>query len=357
MMSFIVLSGIYFVFILLVIIALVRETIHPQNIELSATVIVCIDHDKENYSELLESLKRLDYPEDMLEIFLVIDSTDREIIEKIKISKVEDKRIRPIIIYDFEEGLTGRKNAITQAVGMANGEIILLTEINCRPKPQWVRRMIDCFDDSTGMVMGFSPIEKGHGIIHRFFEFDQLARVSIQTAGAYWNIPPYSSVRNLAFRRRVFFEVNGYESSGNIAMGDDFFLTRDIWLKTKRPFRQALHPESFVETKIEKIPKKFIVQQLKKSGQIRYLAPLYKGVGLFILMYYGAIPIALFTLHPFLWAGSLAMKTLLEWIGIFIAQKRFGYRYLIRWYLLFAPVYPLYIFISTTLENNKRNSG
>jgi len=354
MMSFIVLSGIYFVFICLVIAALVKEKICQGKSELSATVIVCIDHDKENLPGLIEALIRLDYPETLLEILLVTESSDREIVSEIQKSTAKNKRIRPVLIYDREEGLTGRKNAITQAVGVANGEIILLTESNCRPGSQWVRRMINCFDEETGMVMGFPSIEKGSGLMHRFLEFDQLAKVAVQTAGAYWNIPPYSSARNLAFRRRLFFEVNGYESSGSITTGDDFFLTRDIWLKTKRPFRHAIHPESFVETKIKNKPRKFLVQQLKKSGQIYHLAPFYKGVGLFILMYYGAVPIAMFTLPPLIWAGSLLIKTILEWTGIMLAGKRFGFKYLAFWYPLLAPVYPLYVFTSAALINKRK---
>lgn len=355
MISFTVLSLIYFILIFMVIIALIREKICFKDPELSATVIVCARNEEYNLPDLVRSLKALEYPEGMLEILLVDDaSTDktRELIEK---AACEDSRIRAIHIHEKEEGLSGKKNAITQAVGLADGEIILLTDADCRPGPMWVKRMVACFNEETGMVLGFSPIEKAGGLFQRFLEFDHLARVAVQTAGAYWNIPPYSTARNLAFRRCVFFEVNGYESSGTIATGDDFFLTRDIWLKTSRTFRQAMHPESFVVTKRDNFSKKYVRQQLRRNGKILHLAPLHRGMGLFVLLYYLAIPISIFTLPPFIWGGSLIVKTFLEWLGIIIAGKRFGYLKLALWFPLIAFYYPFHVLISSAAGSVKEN--
>jgi|GEM_PF-2497084 len=357
MISFTVLSLIYFSLIILILIALLREKICGENTSLSATVIVCVDHDEVNLRGLLEALKNLDYPDTLLEIFLVAEISDPGIGKIIESQKKEDSRIRPVYIHEREEGLSGKKNAITQAVGIANGEIILLTEVRCRPGPNWVKRMVACFDEDTGMVMGFASIDTGTGLVQRFLEFDQIARVTVQTAGAYWDIPPYSTARNLAFRRRIFFEVNGYESSGQIATGDDFFLTRDIWLKTKRPFRQAMHPESYVMTQKGSSPWSYLKKQLKRSGKIYHLTPFYKGIGVFILLYFCSIPVAIISLPPQLWAGSLIIKTLLEWLGIIFAIKRFGYKHMALWYPLFAPVYPLYVIVSSFVKGEKMDKN
>lgn len=353
MMSFIVLSIIYFMLIFLVILALIKEKICEREPELSATVIVCARNEEHNIPGLVESLKALRYPEGMLEIFLVDDASDdntRSVIDKcIK----GDSRIRAIHLNDKEEVLSGKKNAITRAVGMANGEIILLTDADCRPGPYWVKHMAACFEKDTGMVLGFSPIENCRGIFQRFLEFDQLARVAVQTAGAYWNIPPYSTARNLAFRRQVFYEVNGYESSGTIATGDDFFLTRDVWIKTKRTFRQAMHPESFILTKRDSFSKKYIRQQLRRNGKIMHLAPLYRGIGLFVLLYYIAIPVSIYALSPAIWITSLLVKTILEWYGFILAGKRFGYLKLSLWFPLMALYYPFHVMISSVAGSLK----
>jgi poly-beta-1,6-N-acetyl-D-glucosamine synthase len=355
MMSFTVLSLIYFVLIILVIIALLCEKTCYDKPDLSATIIVCARNEEHNIPGLVESLKALKYPAGMLEIFLVDDASEDRTRELINQAAKEDPRIRPVSIHEKEDGLSGKKNAITQAVGLADGEIILLTDADCRPGPNWVKRMVACFDDETGMVLGFSPIEKARGLFQRFLEFDHLARVAVQTAGAYWNIPPYSTARNLAFRRQVFFEVNGYESSGQIATGDDFFLTRDVWLKTRRPFRQAMHPESFVLTKRDNFSKKYVRQQLRRNGKIFHLAPLYRGLGFFVVLYYMAIPLSIVTLPTILWGGSLIVKTALEWTGIIIAGKRFGYLKIARWFPLIAIYYPIHVLWSSVIGSVKES--
>ncbi len=355
MMSFTVLSIIYFILIILVIVALIREKVCMGEPKLSATVIVCARNEENNIHGLIECLEKLEYPDGMLEIFLVDDASEDRTREIINQAAKNNPRIRVVHIHEKEEGLSGKKNAITQAVGLADGEIILLTDADCRPGPNWVKRMVACFDDETGMVLGFSPIEKARGLFQRFLEFDHLARVAVQTAGAYWNIPPYSTARNLAFRRQVFFEVNGYESSGTIATGDDFFLTRDVWLKTRRPFRQAMHPESFVMTKRDDFSKKYVSQQLRRNGKIFHLAPLYRSLGLFVLLYYLAIPVSIFTLPPLLWGSSLIIKILLEWTGIIIAGKRFGYLKLALWFPLIAAYYPIHVLITSVAGSVKES--
>lgn len=355
MMSFIVLSLIYFILIILVIVALVKEKICEKESILSATVIVCARNEEHNIPGLVESLKSLNYPEGMLEIFLVDDASDDNTRDVIDACINGEQRIRAIHLNDKEESLAGKKNAITRAVGMANGEIILLTDADCRPGPNWVKHMAACFDKETGMVLGFSPIEKSRGIFQRFLEFDQLARVAVQTAGAYWNIPPYSTARNLAFRRQVFFEVNGYESSGSIATGDDFFLTRDVWLKTKRTFRQAMHPGSFVMTKRDGFSGKYVRQQLRRNGKIMHLAPLYRGLGFFVFLYYLAIPVSILTLSPAVWVTSLAVKTTLEWTGFILAGKRFGFIKLALWFPLMALYYPVHVIMSSIIGSLKES--
>ena len=104
----------------------------------SATVIVAARDEEDNILTCLESLDKIEYPEEKLEIIIVDDnSTDRtgEIIADFIAHKPKFKCIKP----KREIGeLKGKTNAIANAVEVSSGEIILTTDADCTVFPGWV---------------------------------------------------------------------------------------------------------------------------------------------------------------------------------------------------------------------------
>ena len=118
----------------------------------SATVIVAARNEEENISRCLESLGKLVYPVDKLEVIIVNDrSTDKtgEIVGDFITSRNNFR----IIIPDEPKGkMVGKVNALATAIREAKGEIILTTDADCEVKPAWVKTIASHYFDDVGMV-------------------------------------------------------------------------------------------------------------------------------------------------------------------------------------------------------------
>ena len=103
------------------------------------SVIVAARNEEENIFECMTALDGLNYPEDKIEIIIANDhSTDST--EKIIRDFIKDKpRFKTIIPVKGEGNLKGKANAIDKAVKISNGELILTTDADCSPNPEWAK--------------------------------------------------------------------------------------------------------------------------------------------------------------------------------------------------------------------------
>lgn len=139
-----------------------------------------------------------------------------------------------------------KKNALAHGIEVSSGELLLFTDADCQPEPQWVRSMVRAFDDGVGMVAGYAAVQTGQRWIHSLLALDNLA-VSAMGAGSMGMGAPLScSGRNLAFRRRVYDEVGGYSSVGHLMGGDDVYMMRLIGQRTSWSITYNADPESAV---------------------------------------------------------------------------------------------------------------
>jgi len=121
---------------------------------------------------LLESVTRLDYPQRLLEIQVLDDSTD----ETVKIAKAaveKHKRQGFDIQYVHRADRIGFKaGALENGMGTAKGQLIAIFDADFLPKPDCLRQMVDFFtDELIGMVqMRWSHINANYSLLTRIQE-------------------------------------------------------------------------------------------------------------------------------------------------------------------------------------------
>ncbi|HSE96616.1 MAG TPA: DUF2012 domain-containing protein, partial [Blastocatellia bacterium] len=116
---------------------------------------------------LIESVIRLDYPRELLEIQVLDDSTDetREIAARV-VRKYFEQGYD--ISYHHREDRTGFKaGALEAGLKKSSGELILIFDADFTPRPDCIRRMIDHFtDEGVGMVqMRWSHINADYSLL------------------------------------------------------------------------------------------------------------------------------------------------------------------------------------------------
>ncbi len=265
------------------------------------TVVVAARDEETNLPSCLASLACLDYPEDSLEIVLVDhDSRDRTL-ELLADFCAHRPHARLVHVADGMHTLCGKAAAVAAGIEQSSGEIILLTDADCRVHPQWVRTMVRHFDPRVGLVCGFTTVDT-HGSSPSFARAQALDWLFLlaAAAGAGAMGTPLTWVgNNLAFRRQAYEEVGGYRGAG-FSVTEDFALFKAICSTGRWGVRFVTEPAALVLTRPVKSWQGLLHQRLRWAVGGRSVAMpgkvlLALGGGVRLLL----LPaVVLSTLHP-----------------------------------------------------------
>ncbi len=119
-----------------------------------------------------------------------------------------------------------KKSALAQGIAASSGELLLFTDADCQPPPQWIRSTVSMFGDDVGLVAGYAYPRSGSRLRDRLLALDNAA-VGAMGAGSFVMGSPLACTgRNLAYRRQVFDEVGGFADIGHLIGGDDVYFAR-----------------------------------------------------------------------------------------------------------------------------------
>lgn len=135
-------------------------------------------------------------------------------------------RFRLVRQTEVPPGLSPKKLALQRGVEASGGEVVLLTDADCRVGPGWVEGMARAFAPGVGMVLGASELRAGPGgtWFQRAQGFEFLTLVATMAATANLGLPLGASGHNLAYRRETFDRVGGYRSGLGRVAGDDMLM-------------------------------------------------------------------------------------------------------------------------------------
>jgi cellulose synthase/poly-beta-1,6-N-acetylglucosamine synthase-like glycosyltransferase len=220
------------------------------------SIIVAARNEENNLSRLIQCLLQQTYPH--YEIIIVNDrSTDRTA-ELIAGFKKNNLNITSINITNSPDDMPPKKNALRAGITLSKGDILCFTDADCFPPPTWIKELIQSFGPQVGMVAGFSPykILQNQSITTGFFktlffqfiEYEEF-RAAIWSAGSIgWNLGWLCTGRNLAYRRKVYEEVGGFEKIKMSVSGDDDLFMQLVRRQTAWKIRYVQTRESFVPT-------------------------------------------------------------------------------------------------------------
>lgn len=233
----------------------------------SVSVIVPVRNELENLSGLIKSLNEIDYPDELLEIVIVDDeSTDgsTEFLNNPNSGRIKSLRIQR----DNGNYSVGKKGAIEYGIERSTGEIILVSDADCRMSKGWVKSMVKKFSTHTGIVSGPLFIEAPVGLSRNIFLLEQ-AGILIVAAGLIKNGNPVTcSGANLAYLRKAFQDVNGYQGFKNVASGDDDLLMQKIHRTGVYKVEYAWDKNALVHTNTAGSSDEFLKQRSRWASKI-----------------------------------------------------------------------------------------
>lgn len=151
------------------------------------------------------SIREQTYPHDRFEV-IVADNGSSDA----TVARLESHSIRHVVRRE-----RGRSRALNAGLQVARGEIICTTDISCRPRPDWIHRIVECFEDrSVGCVAGEISLLRTHSNMAIRFQ-DRTNYMSPLHAASRTQLPhlPFADGANASFRREVFDAIGPFEEA------------------------------------------------------------------------------------------------------------------------------------------------
>jgi cellulose synthase/poly-beta-1,6-N-acetylglucosamine synthase-like glycosyltransferase len=200
------------------------------NFKTKVTVLVAARNEAEKIHLTIEDILAQEYPKHLLEIIIVDDhSTDDT---AAIISSYANRGVTLLKLNEDQPLNSYKKKAITRAIKLSSGELMVATDADCRMGSKWISSVV-AYYESEDLVMISSPVtffeEKSLFELMQTLEFSFL----IGIGGAFIGNKRASTCNgaNLAYRKDVFLEVGGFQGIDDLASGDDELLLQKVALR------------------------------------------------------------------------------------------------------------------------------
>lgn len=307
-----------------------------SNVNIS--VIIPFRNEAQNIARLLQCLKEQTYQH--FEVILVDDHSQDRSLDVIE--RFTSDRLKVL-----ENAGTGKKRAITNGVAAAEGEIIVTTDADCTPQKEWLEVLSRYFRESdVNMVFGGVRIESDGSFFSSLQAVEFSSLIGSGAAMAAFRHPIMCNGANLAYRKKVFEEVGGYEGNFGVASGDDEFLMRKIQTRFSGTIRFIGDVKAVVDTRPSSSLSNFISQRLRWAAKWKHNSSLLaKGTAVFMflvqLCWIAGITMLAMNGSAFLFSLVLT-KVILEWIFLRSVSRRLSAQWSSTAFVVWQLLYPVY---------------
>jgi len=247
-----------------------EHKIHAKKTKAGVTVIVCYKNEAGHITQTIRAILEQNYP--LFEVIAMNDfSTDgsRELVHAIN-----DPRFR---CYDVKEEKPGKKQAVTEAVALAQYSHLLFTDADCVPSSKkWVQHMMEGCGNwrQSEIVLGFAPLIRHDGLLSQFQRYETVLTAIQYVSYAVSGIPYMGVGRNLMYTKEIFRKTGGMAGLMEVTSGDDDLLVSKMSGYTN--VSVVLNPESFVYSEGKKTWMDYFRQKSRHISTSLYYSTTHK---------------------------------------------------------------------------------
>jgi cellulose synthase/poly-beta-1,6-N-acetylglucosamine synthase-like glycosyltransferase len=297
----------------------------------------------------LDSVVQQTYPKDKFEIIVIDDRSADKTSLLVSEFAMHHPQVSLLSISAKPENVSGKKNALDMGIKNSKGEMLLFTDADCCVKETWIEGMVSYFVHNVGAVIGFSSVES-KTFFERWQEFDFLALMSATCGITNMGFPLAASGQNLAYRRKAFDTVGGFERIKERISGDDTLMIQLIRKHTSYRIVFAGEAGTFNSTLPTHTLNEFIHQRSRwaSNGTILlqlnpfffyYLFSIYCLHVLLVtglLLSFAYLPILFMT--AFAWITKGIMDFTVTFYGAQVFKKKYPYALFVVWFFLQTPL-------------------
>ena len=310
---------------------------------LDFSIIISAKNEERNIPLLIESLQKLDYPEENFEVIIIDDNSSDKTYE---LAGKLIKDISNFYLYKAEQKkFTAKKGALDFGIKKAKNHFILITDADCIPEKDWLKYYSEKFNKGFDFVFGNAPFIQKNSLVNKISCFENLRSSMLTFSTAKIGISYSASARSFGFKESSFEEIKGYSNTTETLSGDDDLLLREA-VKNNLKIGTILNKDSFVYSSTKNNFKEYFNQKARHTKTAFYYLPgrqlllaLWHLMNLFFLF----SPVLLIFNKLFLLL--FITKLLFDFLTVKLLQKKFGYSFNVVEIIYLQIFYELFLLV------------
>ena len=314
-----------------------------ENILFKVSVVVAARNEENNISHCLDSLLKLNYPKELLEIIVINDSSTDNTLNILQKYSLNNSNLK-IFNVPKREILIGKSNAIDFGIENSSGEIIMMTDADCVVNQNWILTTIKYFDDKIGIVAGMT-LQKSNSCFTGMQSLDWAFLLGIGSAGINLKMPFSIIGNNFSVRRKTYDEVGGYKNI-KFSVTEDFALFKKMIESTHWIAKFPIEENNLIKSNpCENFSD--LIKQKKRWG-IGGLDMKLSGLS---IMFSGFLMHLFFVLTPFFSnqiifsSVILSSKIILDFIFVFLVLRKLNELHQLKYFICFELYFIFYVII------------
>jgi cellulose synthase/poly-beta-1,6-N-acetylglucosamine synthase-like glycosyltransferase len=187
-----------------------------------ASVLIAARNEEKNIGNLLKSLYNQTFSKELFEVIIIDDHSEDETISVVENFLKEHKDIN---LKFFKAEKEGKKHAISQALHLAENELILVTDADCFLKETWIESIVNFYkEENCKMILAPVLLSPAGTFFEKIQVLEHLSLIGSTAGSAAIGFPVMCNGANMAYERLAAMEVEKQRKDFNIPSGDDMFL-------------------------------------------------------------------------------------------------------------------------------------
>lgn len=312
------------------------------------SVIIPARNEENNIGLLLDSLQVQSYPPMLYEVIVVNDHSEDNTAAVagsypfVKLLHLQTKEINSY-----------KKKAIETGIAAASGELIVTTDADCIVPVHWLKTIAAFYNEKKAAFIA-APVKltHDHTVLQLFQSLDFLVLQGITAAAVQLRLHNMCNGANLAYERKAFYELNGFDGVDHIASGDDMMLMQKIAERFPNKIFYLLSGDAVVRAAPAASWQAFFSQRIRWASKATHYHDK-KIFSVLFLVYFFNLSLLLLLVAGFwdssLWIGFAGMilgKTFVEMIFIYPVAQFFRETGLLKFLFPFQPLHIVYTLIA-----------
>lgn len=272
------------------------------------SVLIAARNEGESIHLTIEDIIKQNYPKELFELIVVDDhSTDNT---SSTIASYANKGVKLIQLNESEPLNSYKKKAIAEAIKLANGELMVATDADCRMEENWLLTIVGLYQEKNYNLISAPVIyHQEKSLFERLQTLEFLYLIGFGAAGIGNKMPSTCNGANLAYKKEIFLELDGFKGIDDLASGDDELFLHKVARAYPGTIGFCKSNDAIVYTHAKANVKEFIQQRRRwASKSVKYKDK--KIIVLAVCMWLFNLSLATNFVLAFFYTGFLKLVTI-----------------------------------------------